>query len=130
MPAGGAEAAVRWQGRQGPQPAAHVPVAGRPSRGQGARAGGALTRALSAVLHAVAVQPSGSCALGGPPLEGDGGVGDILHRQVGGLAGRAWAEGRQKGSERGCAPVSTTEGSRKTLLFHWPSSTIELSQFC
>ena len=101
-PVGGAEAAVRQQGRQGLQPAAHLPVAGRPGRGQGARPGGALTRALPAVLHTVAVQASGSRALRGPPLEGDGGVGDVLHRQVGGLTGRAWAEGRQTGSERGC----------------------------
>lgn len=57
---------------------------------------GALT-ALPAVLQAVAVQASGSHTLRGPPLEGDRGVRDILHRQVGGLAGGAWAEGRQRG---------------------------------
>lgn len=45
---------------------------------------GALT-ALPAVLHAIAVQASGSHALRRPPLEGDGGVGHVLHCQVGGL---------------------------------------------
>lgn len=75
-----------------------------------ARAGQAALTALLAVLHAVAIQASGSLALRGPPLEGHGGVGDVLHRQVGGLAGGAWAgEGRAGPESHGANPAAAFE---------------------
>lgn len=77
-------------------PTVERPV-GWPGGGGGGSEKGALT-ALLAVLHTVAVQAASALALGGPPLEGHSGVRDVLHRQMGGFAGGAWADGR---SDRG-----------------------------
>lgn len=73
--------------------------------------------AILAVLHAVAVEASSSHALWGPPLEGDGGVRDILHRQVAGLTGGAWAEGRPERGLSESAPARAAGGpqSREIL---------------
>lgn len=67
------------------------------SAGRGPRAGQGTLTALLAVLHTVAVQASSSLTLRGPPLEGDRGVRDILHCQVGGLTGGPWAERSERG---------------------------------
>lgn len=83
----------------------------REGAGCGRRAGQGTLTAFLAVLHTVAVQASSSLALRGPPLEGHSGVGNILHRQMGGLAGGPCAEGR---SERG---LSYMEGLPLWLAF-------------
>lgn len=81
--------------------------------------------ALLAVFHAVAVQASSSHALWGPPLEGDTGVGGILHCQVSGLAGGAWAE--RKPEEGLSKPAWAGKVKSPVLDLAWPTAHTEAS---
>lgn len=100
-PAGGAEAAVRWQGRQGPQPA-HIPGGWQAQQGAG---GGWAVPSPGPSRRYSTLQPSALRLRGAPRgLHEETVVSGILHCQVGGLAGRAWAEEAKRGSLSEAAP--------------------------